>query len=144
MLYSFGGNTGETAESIARKRDLAKGLLAAAPRAPRDLGQGLHSFGSQIAAALISRQANKADDKARAAANERFADILGALGGQAQPAPAAPAPAPATYQPEQFRDAIASIESAGSGDYSAVGPETGKGRAYGRYQVMDFNIPQWT
>ncbi len=44
-----------------------------------------------------------------------------------------------------FRDAIASIESAGSGDYAAVGPVTSKGnRAYGRYQVMDFNIGPWT
>lgn len=47
-----------------------------------------------------------------------------------------------------FRDyanAIASIESAGSGDYAALGPVTRKGnRAYGRYQVMDFNIGPWT
>lgn len=45
----------------------------------------------------------------------------------------------------QYARAIASIESAGSGDYQAVGPRTGKGnRAYGRYQVMDFNIGPWT
>jgi hypothetical protein len=45
----------------------------------------------------------------------------------------------------QYANAIASIESAGSGDYQAVGPRTGKGnRAYGRYQVMDFNIGPWT
>lgn len=44
-----------------------------------------------------------------------------------------------------YRDAIASIESAGSGDYGAVGPTTDKGnRAYGRYQVMDFNVGNWT
>jgi hypothetical protein len=40
---------------------------------------------------------------------------------------------------------IANIESKGSGDYKAMGPVTEKGnRAYGRYQVMDFNIPTWT
>ena len=45
----------------------------------------------------------------------------------------------------QYANAIASIESAGSGDYSAVGPQTAKGnRAYGRYQVMDFNVGPWT
>jgi post-segregation antitoxin (ccd killing protein) len=43
------------------------------------------------------------------------------------------------------RDAIAGIESKGSGDYSAVGPVTGSGdRAYGRYQVMGNNIGPWT
>lgn len=41
--------------------------------------------------------------------------------------------------------AIANIESRGSGGYGAIGPKTKKGnRAYGRYQVMDFNIPSWT
>lgn len=44
-----------------------------------------------------------------------------------------------------YRDAIASIESSGSGGYSAVGPRTKTGdRAYGRYQVMGANIPEWT
>jgi len=44
-----------------------------------------------------------------------------------------------------YRDAIASIESAGSGGYSALGPVTNTGdRAYGRYQVMGSNIPSWT
>jgi len=43
-----------------------------------------------------------------------------------------------------IQDAFAAVESDGSGGYAAVGPETGKGRAYGRYQVMDFNIGPWT
>lgn len=44
-----------------------------------------------------------------------------------------------------YRDAIAGIESRGSGDYKAVGPQTKTGdRAYGRYQVMGNNIPEWT
>lgn len=44
---------------------------------------------------------------------------------------------------DQAREAIASIESEGSGGYRAVGPKTRSGdRAYGRYQVM--NVPAWT
>lgn len=44
-----------------------------------------------------------------------------------------------------YRNAIASIESDGSGGYSALGPKVkGGDRAYGRYQVMGANIPQWT
>jgi hypothetical protein len=54
----------------------------------------------------------------------------------------------AGYTPEQRRNAIASIESAGSGDYKALGvwtgdPEEGRDRAYGRYQVMGSNIAPW-
>jgi hypothetical protein len=52
------------------------------------------------------------------------------------------------YSPEQRRNAIASIESAGSGDYKALGPRIGGpqggDRAYGRYQIMGKNIPIWS
>jgi hypothetical protein len=50
------------------------------------------------------------------------------------------------YSPEQRRNAIASIESAGSGDYKALGGIIGRSgdRAYGRYQIMGSNIPQWS
>jgi len=44
---------------------------------------------------------------------------------------------------ELAKQAIAKIES--GGNYAAIGPKTVKGqRAYGKYQVMDFNIPLWT
>jgi hypothetical protein len=79
----------------------------------------------------------------------------GGIGGQqqgAQQGPPMPA-APQDYTPEQRRNAIAAIESAGSGDYNALGQlisrKGGAGpgvtdRAYGRYQIMGSNIPQWT
>lgn len=44
-----------------------------------------------------------------------------------------------------YRNAIASIESRGSGDYTAVGPKNDKmGRALGRYQIMETNIGPWS
>lgn len=45
-----------------------------------------------------------------------------------------------------YGSAIAGIESGGqpNGGYGAIGPETGKGRAHGKYQVMDFNVAPWT
>ena len=47
------------------------------------------------------------------------------------------------------REALAAVESRGSGDYAAIGPVVEKGmykgqRAYGRYQVMEGNIGPWT
>lgn len=42
-----------------------------------------------------------------------------------------------------YADAIAGIES--GGDYGILGPATKSGdRAYGKYQIMGDNIPQWT
>jgi hypothetical protein len=53
------------------------------------------------------------------------------------------------YDMEAFKRGIEAVESLGSGGYSALGKvmETGayKGdRAYGKYQVMGKNIPEWT
>lgn len=45
---------------------------------------------------------------------------------------------------DQAREAIAAIESRGSGDYGAKGVLTGGDHAYGRYQVMGNNIASWT
>jgi hypothetical protein len=93
------------------------------------------------------------------------------MGGQANPAANAGAPAGVTAGPQSFnssapavmpqqiqqsnspgaglynqaraRDAIAGPESGGR--YDAVGPVTKNGdRAYGKYQMMGNNIPQWT
>jgi uncharacterized protein (TIGR02594 family) len=72
------------------------------------------------------------------------------MSGQSVLAPNVQGPAnPGTrqdYTPEQRRNAIASIESQGSGDYAALGRITNRqgDRAYGRYQVMGSNIPAWT
>lgn len=44
---------------------------------------------------------------------------------------------------QKLMDAIGYYES--GGDYKAVGKPNSKGqRAYGKYQIMDFNIPKWT
>lgn len=56
---------------------------------------------------------------------------------------------PVAGSPQQgkpnYADAIASIESAGSGGYRAVGPATSSGdRALGRYQIMSANIRPWS
>jgi hypothetical protein len=54
----------------------------------------------------------------------------------------APANAGGQAQPDSG-NAIASIES--GGNYGALGPQTKTGdRAYGKYQVMGANIPEWT
>lgn len=58
-------------------------------------------------------------------------------------------PIPVDAEMPKVLDALAAVESRGSGDYAAVGPEVKKGmykgqRAYGRYQVMEGNIAEWT
>ena len=55
----------------------------------------------------------------------------------------AAAPGANLYNQERARSAISGVESGGK--YEAMGPVTKNGdRAYGKYQVMGNNIPQWT
>lgn len=65
--------------------------------------------------------------------------------GPAGSLPTLAAGAPGGDKMAAYREAIASNESRGSGDYSAIGPVTRSGdKAYGRYQVMGENVPAWT
>ncbi|GGO50874.1 hypothetical protein SAMN05444398_101859 [Roseovarius pacificus] len=102
------------------------------------LADGLDLAYERLEPAAIEEQKRRGMEAGQQAAADQFdVDIepgaAGTVSSQGQAGNAA------------WRDAIASIESAGSGDYSAIGPETAKGnRAYGRYQVMDFNIGPWT
>src|ERR1044072_2991924 len=43
---------------------------------------------------------------------------------------------------QRAKQAISGIES--GGNYGAIGPSTKYGRAYGKYQVLETNIPSWT
>ncbi len=62
-----------------------------------------------------------------------------------EPVKPTPTPQPVANDPlAKAREAIAAVESRGSGDYGALGTPAGGDRAYGRYQVMGANIPAWS
>ncbi|MDW9908867.1 hypothetical protein GOB14_11815 [Sinorhizobium meliloti] len=154
MAYSFlfGGNTKETPESIKRKRELAMAIMGASP-APKNIGEGLNALGSGIVAGVMNRRANKAEDEGRASADAVFKSATqGQLASQIMGTapsnmlfPGINLASGASGGSGSYRDAIASIESKGSGDYKAVGPTHSKmGRALGRYQIMEANIGPWS
>lgn len=52
---------------------------------------------------------------------------------------------PGTDRQIAYRNGIGGIESAGSGDYDAIGANNPTlGRALGRYQIMEANLPAWS
>ena len=159
-----------TPEEVAARRQR---LADARPKygQARFVGEGLGQLGQGIAEGLVNRRLNKTERAGREGATSLFDRIIQGGGNRGggmsilgmQPDVAASA-APPPVQPlseEQalaadarnvvfgqkspYADAIASIESAGSGDYAALGPQTKSGdRAYGKYQVMGSNIGPWT
>lgn len=148
----------KTPQEAARLRAIAQAM---APQgAPKNVGEGLTALGNAIAYRMMMNKAAKGEAMGQNAANNAFSALMGGLGGGETPASSsvsnaaqAPSNIPMTdaaaevsaTSPNTYRDAIASIESAGSGDYGAVGPTHPKmGRALGRYQVMEANIGPWS
>lgn len=156
--FIFGGNTGiNSAADLARQREIVNTLLAR-QQAPRNVGEGLSALGDGIVANVLGRRADKAEAAGTGAASGKMAEIMAALGGTFPEAPGATAQAAPMDYPSQrvaqahapagdmtaYQKAIASIESAGSGDYAAVGPTHPElGRALGKYQVMEANVGPW-
>lgn len=73
MAYSFlfGGNTGETPETLKRKRELAMAIMGA-QGAPKTVGEGLTALGAGITAGIVNRRADKAENAGRAEADALF------------------------------------------------------------------------
>ncbi|WP_235906614.1 hypothetical protein [Brucella anthropi] len=99
-------------------------------------------------AALTIQQFNLASPETRVAALERgraAADGVKSSPKMNLTGLAYPGEPSASSGNRVYRDAIASIESKGSGDYAAIGPKhPSMGRALGRYQIMESNIGPWS
>jgi hypothetical protein len=80
-----------------------------------------------------------------AASTISFGDLIGAANDNYAKGAITRMPLPAVGSASAYRDAIASIESLGSGGYAAIGPtHPTLGRALGRYQIMEANIGPWS
>jgi hypothetical protein len=158
--FIFGkGTDSPTYESLRRKREIADLLKQqSTARTPQNMWEGIDAVGKALISTLADKKLKPQEDAER----QRISDILGGLGSgstvMGMPAGAIGGAqdgftgagfggggASASGQPTgSYRDAIAGIESKGSGDYAAIGPDVNGDRAYGKYQVMGNNIPEWT
>lgn len=157
--FIFGeGTSTPDAQSLQRRRQMVDQLLASSlPRAPQTFGEGLTAIGLALAGRMQDKRLREKEEAERQRVGGQFSQITGALLGGGQGAQSSPAPM-AVNRPmvqddasrmggdmSKYRNAIASIESDGSGGYAAIGPTHSKlGRALGRYQVMEANIGPWS
>lgn len=155
MSFIYYPDRGQTPQSVARMRLLAAQMMRQmqASRAPQTvgegIGQGLSAIGDGIVANVLNRRADRAEREGKEASNALYGNIVSGFGvdqtggfpmtgGAGEVSATSPGGG-------NYRDAIASIESAGSGDYAAIGPRHPKmGRAMGRYQIMESNIGPWS
>jgi len=139
--FIFGGDTGMSYEALQRKRKITDALMQQKSK-PMDVANGLAQGLSSVAGALLGKKLDKREDQMRSDRQGEFTDLFG---GGATPVSYGTPGGGDTGDMVAYRDAIASIESAGSGDYNAVGPTNKKlGRALGRYQIMEANIGPWS
>jgi len=149
-------------QAIERKRRMAELLLKQGmdDKPIQSWTQGAANVAQSLLGAYQMKDTDTSEAAARKASIEQFERNIRGFGGGDNFAPSASAPQSnpsaggmADAAPVQagspdlskMAEAIASIESRGSGDYAALGPVTRTGdRAYGKYQVMGANIPQWT
>jgi hypothetical protein len=139
-----------TPSQIKSMQDYARALMSGSGQQPvKHWTQGVSNMVSALMGGSLLGQANQQERAGLA--------LRGQQEMPPNPYPTAQPALPQAAPPTSFSEgpsaagmtnpasAIASIESKGSGDYSALGPQTKTGdRAYGRYQVMGANIPQWT
>lgn len=144
------GGSKKTPEQVAREREIADALMAQgvdfSPVA--DPLQGLARVATAAAGAYRGYKADKAEQEGRKGATAEIAKLLS--GGGGMPATGQPAANPTPSMGgdmSAYAEAIAKKES--GGNYKALGPVLNSGsyagdRAYGKYQVMGKNIPEWT
>lgn len=170
-MFSPSSNGQPSPEEIKQRRALAKALMESDVKDIRSPGLGMAVFAQKALGGFLDEKAARDDRAAEEAAwgplqkfmesessapvpsSEETASSTGFSGAPARVSTGSDTAAP--FNPRSvptfaggmsdYSDAIAGIESKGSGDYAAVGPRHPKmGRALGRYQVMEANIGPWS
>lgn len=157
-----------TPEQLAARKAMIA-MLRPKYGSARYVGEGLGQLATGIVEGLQNRKMREIEGAGRDSANDLFSGLFGktsqsTAGGRpgpmnilgVDPSMMAPPSEGAAVADDTmralgktpmrpYRDAIAGIESAGSGDYAAVGPTHPKmGRALGRYGIMESNIGPWS
>lgn len=112
------------------------------------LGKLFDTLASWLASAITGQRPGLAGGVATGVgfvANTTLSDLLGGANDNYAPGAVTRAPLGDAGPMALYRSAIKSIESDGSGGYSALGPVLKNGnQALGAYQVMKSNLPSWS
>ncbi|MCO5157596.1 MAG: hypothetical protein M9945_12750 [Aquamicrobium sp.] len=78
--YIFGGDTGETPESIKRKRELAAALMLGNRKAPQNVGEGLNAIGQALMYRQMMGEARAAEQASLASGQQSMQGIIEGMG----------------------------------------------------------------
>jgi hypothetical protein len=117
MAFIFGGNTGETPESLKRKRSIAEALAVKTSSAPRNVGEGLNALGNALIYRALMGKVAAGEAEGKKALEADRAAFMGGFG--ASPAPDG---GPSSIVP--MTDAAGEVSST-SPKVAATAPATG-------------------
>jgi len=111
--FLFGGSTGETPETLKRKRQIAEALVSRSA-APKNVGEGLSAIGNALIYRSLMGKADAAEKTGRESASNDFAPLLGGFGspppgatGSAMPKVDAGGNVPIATAPDEVKSLIA-------------------------------------
>lgn len=145
--FLFGpGTEAPSYEALKRRREIADLLMKRTMSTqPKNIGEGISMLGQAILARRMDNKLGPQEDAERKSISEALSGLMGGgfTGGGMGGYSGNLATLGASGGSPDYGSAIASIES--GGNYGATGPVTKTGdRAYGKYQVMGANIPEWS
>ncbi len=143
--YIFGGSTGETPETIARKREFAAALLGQPTGRISTIGQGigaaLGSFADGMQSRRLLDEASAAESAGRSSANSAFEQFRAALtGGSAAPDTAA-MPGAGGLDPNNpvYSNFMSTVQQAGVTNPYALAAIASTGHAESRFDPANAN-----
>lgn len=89
MAFIFDGQTGETPESLKRKRSIAEALAVKTSSAPRNVGEGLNAIGNALIYRALMGNVDAGEAEGRKGLEADRAAFMGGFGGGATSTPAA-------------------------------------------------------
>jgi len=115
--FIFGGETGQSADDLARRRKVIDALRAnSIARMPANVGEGIYSFGTALVGRMKDRKLDPLEDEERARVSNQFDAITNSIMGGAQPSYT---PAPVSVAP------LDGLEQIGADTMAAIGRPSG-------------------
>lgn len=113
--FIFGGNTGETPESLQRKRSIAAALVSSG-RAPRDVGEGLNAIGNALVYRALMSEVGAGEAAGKKALEADRAAFMGGFGASPSPASGSSSIVPMTDAAGEVSATSPKVAASGSGN----------------------------
>ncbi|MCZ7488544.1 phage tail tip lysozyme [Rhizobium rhizogenes] len=116
MAFIFNGNTGETPESLKRKRSLAEALAVKTSSAPRNVGEGLNAVGNALIYRALMSKVDAGDAEGKKALEADRAAFMGGFGATPVPASGSSSIVPMTDAAGEVSASSPKVAASGSGN----------------------------